>query len=548
VGTYLRQGPFASPPTCVSGLPVGCIPDTPVYPNFGLLTDSVNAFDPNLKIGYVQSWSFGVQREIKKDNVVEFRYTANRGRDLWRQVDLNEINVVENGILSEFNLAQQNLLANIAAGRGSQFRYQGPGTGTVPLPITFAYFQGSAQANAGNCTTVATCNTLQSSGSWSSTNFTTALNPLAAQPLLYGFRLADSAFDSRRTPLGQACFGISGCTGLGLFPYNHIVLNQGKRGDPFLVNNSGKSWYDAFTVEFRRRFARGLLVQSSYTFGKSLSNTFASSSAVFDQPATQRNLNLKKGFTPFDIRHGFKTNFLYDMPFGRGKTFFSNANGIVDRIVGGWGLNGNVRIQSGIPFKFNAPNGQLTLAGNVQDISNVQIVGMTYKELQDAVGVYRDPDGFVYLLPKDIRDNTFKAFNVSFNTNAANGPLGPVYSQGTPTGRFIAPAGYGNCQQAVIGSCGYTNLVLHGPAFFRFDLALAKKIRFTETFNLEIRTEFLNAFNNINFQPGAAGNDINGLGNLSTTSFGRITSAYQDLSTTNDPGGRVGQIVVRINF
>jgi hypothetical protein len=314
------------------------------------------------------------------------------------------------------------------------------------------------------------------------------------------------------------------------------------------VNNSARSYYDAFTIEFRRRFSRGLLVQSSYTFGKSLANTFASSSAVFDQPATQRDLNLKKGFTPFDIRHGFKTNFLYDLPFGRGRTFFSGANGIVDRIVGGWGFNGNVRIQSGIPFKFNAPNGQLTLAGNVQDISNVQLVGMTYKELQDAVGVYRDPDGFIYLLPKDIRENTFKAFNVSFNTNAANGPLGPVYSQGAPTGRFIAPAGYGNCQQQVIGSCGYTNLVLHGPSFFRFDLALAKKIRFTESVNLEIRTEFLNAFNNINFQPGAAGNDINGLGNLNATSFGRMTAAYQDLSTTNDPGGRVGQIVVRINF
>ena len=37
---------------------------------------------------------------------------------------------------------------------------------------------------------------------------------------------------------------------------------------------------------------------------------------------------------------------------------------------------------------------------------------MTAKELQSAVGVYRDPDGFVYLLPKEIRDNTIKAFNV----------------------------------------------------------------------------------------------------------------------------------------
>jgi hypothetical protein len=167
---------------------------------------------------------------------------------------------------------------------------------------------------------------------------------------------------------------------------------------------------------------------------------------------------------------------------------------------------------------------------------------MTYKQLQDAVGVYRDPDGFVYLLPKDIRDNTFKAFNVQLNAAGAS------YSQGGPTGRFIAPAGFANCAQAYIGQCGYANLILHGPSFFRFDLAVAKKIRFTESVNLELRMEFLNAFNNINFQPGAAGNDVNTLGSLSATSFGRITSAYQDLSTTNDPGGRVGQVVVRLNF
>jgi hypothetical protein len=544
VGTYLRSGPFAPPPTCTSvGVPVGCIPTSPTYPNFGLLTDGVNGFDPNLKIGYVESWSFGIQREIKKDNVIELRYTGNRGHKLWRQVDLNEINIVENGIYNEWKLAQQNLLANIAAGRGVQFRYQGPGTGTVPLPITFGYFQGAALANAGNCATIATCNTLYSSANFASSTFTTPLNPLAAQPVLYGFQLASSAFDSRRTPVGEACFGLTGCTGLGLFPYNHIVANQGKRGDSFLVNNSAQTWYDAFTVEFRRRFSKGLLVQASYTFGKALSNTYASSSSVFDQPATLRNNWLKKGFTPFDIRHGFKTNFLYDLPFGKGKTFLSSSNGLVDRLVGGWGFNGNIRIQSGIPFQFAAPNGQLALAGNVQNISNVQLVGMTYKQLQDAVGVYRDPDGFVYLLPKDIRDNTFKAFNVALSS-----ATGANYSQGAPTGRFIAPAGFANCAQAYIGQCGYANLILHGPSFFRFDLAIAKKIRFTESVNLELRMEFLNAFNNINFQPGAAGNDVNTLGSLSATSFGRITSAYQDLSTTNDPGGRVGQVVVRLNF
>ena len=543
VGTYLRQGPFAQPATCTSpGLPVGCVPTSPTYPNNGLITDSVNAFDPNLKIGYVESWSLGIQREIKRDNVIEIRYVGNRGHKLWRQEDLNELNIIENGVGAEWALAQQNLLANIAAGRGLQFRYQGPGTGTVPLPIAFGYFQNSALANASNCTSIATCNTLYNSTNFASTTFTNTMNPLNANPILYGFKLAGTAFESRRTPLGQACYGVASCTGTGLFPYNMFAVNPAKRGDAFLVNNTAQSWYDAVTVEFRRRFSRGLLVQSSYTFGKALSNTFASSGSVFDQPTTLRNNWLRKGASAFDIRQAFKTNFIYDLPVGKGRTYMSNSGRLLDTLVGGWGFNGNIRIQSGIPFAFNAPNGILTLAGNIQNTGNVQLVGMTYKDLQNAVGVYRDPDGFVYLLPKDIRDNTVKAFNVQVTAAGAS------YTTGTPTGRFLAPAGFNNCAQSFIGQCGFANLVLHGPSFFRYDLSIAKKIKFTENVNLELRMEFLNAFNNINFQPGAAGNDVNTLGNLTTSSFGRMTAAYQDLSTTNDPGGRVGQVVVRLNF
>ena len=63
-----------------------------------------------------------------------------------------------------------------------------------------------------------------------------------------------------------------------------------------------------------------------------------------------------------------------------------------------------------------------------------------------------------------------------------------------------------------------------------------------------MRLEMLNAFNNINFLVGSAGNDVNTLGSFTSSSFGRMTAAYQDTSTTNDPGGRIGQVVFRFNF
>lgn len=541
VGSYLRQNLNPVPSSCTTpGLPVGCLPTSPTYPNNGLLTDSVNGFLPNLKIGYVESWSLGIQREFKKDNVIEVRYVGNRGHKLWRQEDLNELNIIENGVYSEWKLAQQNLLANIAAGQGTTFKYRGPGTGTSPLPITLAYFSGLANSTAGGDPT--------NPANYTSTNFSSStyfntMNPLNPSPIAFGTNLASTAFDNRRTPAGQACFGIANCTGLGLFPYNMFFVNPGKQGGPFIVDNNAESWYDAVTIEFRRRFSHGLLVQSSYTFGKALSNTFASSSSVFDQPATLRNEWLKKGYAPFDIRQGFKSNFIYELPFGKGKTFLASSKGVAEKLVGGWGFNGNIRIQSGIPFAFNAPG---TIGPGIQNTGNFQLVNMSVKDLQHAVGVYRDPDGFIYMLPKAMRDNSVKAFNIAMTS------AGPTYTLGAPVGQFIAPAGFNNCAQAYVGQCGFANLILHGPSFFRFDLAVAKKIRFTESVNLELRMEFLNAFNNINFQPGAAANDINQLGGITSSSlsntFARMTAAYQDLSTTNDPGGRVGQIVVRLNF
>ncbi|HEV8145758.1 MAG TPA: hypothetical protein VGP79_05240, partial [Bryobacteraceae bacterium] len=98
------------------------------------------------------------------------------------------------------------------------------------------------------------------------------------------------------------------------------------------------------------------------------------------------------------------------------------------------------------------------------------------------------------------------------------------------------------------GQCGGTRLLLYGPMFTRFDISAVKKVRITERVNVELRGEFLNAFNNINFLIGSAANDTNSITNRSTATFGQITNAYQDTSTTNDPGGRLVQLVLRLNF
>jgi hypothetical protein len=63
-----------------------------------------------------------------------------------------------------------------------------------------------------------------------------------------------------------------------------------------------------------------------------------------------------------------------------------------------------------------------------------------------------------------------------------------------------------------------------------------------------MRAEFLNAFNNINFKIGSQTAADTAVTNFSGATFGQTAAAYQDLSTTNDVGGRMIQIVLRLNF
>ena len=147
-----------------------------------------------------------------------------------------------------------------------------------------------------------------------------------------------------------------------------------------------------------------------------------------------------------------------------------------------------------------------------------------------------------WFLPRDIVANTIRAHSVSGTSPNGYGAQGP------PVGRYIAPASGPDCIEAFDGQCGGTRLILYGPRFTRFDLSLTKRTRVAESLHLELRGEFLNAFNNINFLVGSPNNNTNTISNFASPTFGEVTEAYRDTSTTYDPGGRLVQLVLRLNF
>lgn len=500
VGTLFRNRAALTPPA---------FPDSPSYPLVGTVNDATNAFDPDLKTGMVHSWNLSYQRELNKDTVFEVRYVGNRGVDLWRQYNINEVNTIENGFANEFKLAQANLLANNAAGgsRAGSFAYFGAGTGTSPLPIIQSYFRGVGDPN--------------SAAQYTSTLFRNAtllarLSPNA--PNVIGLAGDIDGNLARRNNALAA----------GL-PVNFFRVNPTTRGGSFIVDNSAESNYNGLVLELRRRFADGLLIQGSYAYSKALTNFFGASSVVANNFVSQRNRELNYTNSPFDVRHAFKVNWVYELPVGKGKWLLGDSNSLVNAFLGDWSVFGSVRLQSGTPINFG----------------NVQLVGMTRDELQKAIKV-RKGDRVVTYLPDDIILNTQKAFDI--NVNNSNG-YGTTFGTGGPTGRFIAPAGYGNCIQRFAGECGFSNLVVYGPKFFKADISLAKKIRLGETRNIDLRANFLNAFNTAEFRVGGWAADVVNIGSGGAT-FGQLGNGtvYQDTSTTNDPGGRIIEFVLRINF
>jgi hypothetical protein len=481
-------------------------PPDPVFPLASSPGISAFDFDPNLRSPYVQSWSFGFQREINKDTVIEARYVGNHSIRLGRTMNLNEVNIFENGFLNEFIAAQKNLaifkLANptcdTPGGPACSFRNAGL-PGQVALPIFQASFGSATSANFNN----ATFKQLLQQGQAGS---------LANQ---LGNTTGNIAFQNNRIAAGLSP---------NLFIVNPSLLGANAN----LATDDGSSTYNALQIELRRRFANGFMIQGNYTWSHSLSNMFGSGGTI--QPRTLRNPEMDRGPSPFDIRHAFKVNYIYELPFGAGhKMNFSGPGNVIGKLIEGWQTDGIIRWQSGRAFYLTG--GRATVN---QFDAGVELVGISQQDLQKLVEIRKDPlaaeRGTVFWLPEDFMLNSLRAFGL-----APGSPEGPHLAPPTTPGKFG------------------TFIPLYGPSFFRADLSIVKKTRITESANVEFRVEFLNAFNNTNFLIGNAfAGDVSNLDNytvsVNSLTFGQTTHAYRDVSTTNDPGGRLLQLVLRVNF
>ena len=231
----------------------------------------------------------------------------------------------------------------------------------------------------------------------------------------------------------------------------------------------------AQNAKVRRRFRQGFSLQANYTFGKELSD-FTGSTTSNSSFISQRDPDYE--FIAQNPYHVFKANFLYQLPFGKGKEFF-NRGGISNVLLGGFQIGAIVRAESGDILTITSGLGTLNRAGRSAGNAVDVVSGASLSDLRGQIGARTDANARIVF------------FDADFANNFANPQPGTLGNLGR--GRF------------------------EGPGFFTTDFSVIKRIPITERQNIEFRAEFFNVFNNVNFSNPSAVNL-----NFNSSNFGVI--------------------------
>lgn len=108
------------------------------------------------------------------------------------------------------------------------------------------------------------------------------------------------------------------------------------------------SSYNSLQITYLNRHLAGLDFQGAYAWAHSIDNSSGNSNGTGIQ--NPGNLALQRGNSDFDVRHSLVLSWTYELPFGRGKRFATNAGGFSQAVVGGWRVNSIDTLVSGAPF------------------------------------------------------------------------------------------------------------------------------------------------------------------------------------------------------
>ena len=164
-----------------------------------------------------------------------------------------------------------------------------------------------------------------------------------------------------------------------------------------ILTNSSRNRYNALQIELRRRFSDGLSYQVNYTFAKTLTDTPDDGQNRESSLQDQNNANLQYSRSDFDRTHVLNANFIYELPFGKGKRFLDQG-GWVDKIFGGFQFGSIITLSSGPPLGIIDPRGTANLAffSGRQSATST----LTGDQIKDITGKFDTPNGIYFIDPR----------------------------------------------------------------------------------------------------------------------------------------------------
>jgi len=277
------------------------------------------------------------------------------------------------------------------------------------------------------------------------------------------------------------------------------------------------SIYNSLQAELNRRFAQGLSFNFAYTLAKHLGdnagpnpNSWAGETGG-GRVTNSLDRRADRGDVYATRRHRALTTLVYDLPFGRGRSFLSNANRLADAVLGGWSISSILTLQTG-PYLTPVFTG-----GDPSGTNAPRRGSQRPDRLGAATGAVDNPtadrwlDRSAFVCPG--REPGALQFNCSV---------------GVVPGRDPAPI-------ARFGNSG-VGIVL-GPGTVGWNLGMGKRFAVVERFSLRLEGSFTNVPNRVNLADPNL--------NIADSNFGRITSAR---GGEVFGGGRTGQVSIRMEF
>lgn len=228
------------------------------------------------------------------------------------------------------------------------------------------------------------------------------------------------------------------------------------------------STYHSLQLTVQRRFSGAGSLLVAYTNSKLISDTDTLTSWL--EPSVggiQDNYDLRgeRSLSSQDVPQRIVASYVLDLPFGKGRKYLASAEGSVEKLAGGWGIDGVTVFQRGLPLVFG----------------NGQVNGTTL------FGGGSRPD-FLQGCHASVSGNSTSRLGDPDNINAA---------RWFNTSCFAPPADF------TFGNEARVDPRLRSNGINNFDVAVFKRTRFgaDDRWGLEFRTEFFNTFNRTQFAP-----------------------------------------------